>query len=1125
MLQRLGFEDRIMVTIFYLDEFYTPGKPEYRLMGEFELVEWSYMNTGSGRAIQLSCRSPLQIFEQLKFYYMSSLDDIVTANGNVGASLGDTATTYQVLYPQSLFHNGLIPTRGDRSEIPEALDFIRTPSGFIWNLFKGLTGKIAYSTVSTDPKAELEVESPDGVPPTSCAIPGRNFFGRWMFKNQFQRRWVGLYGFDDEDSGNVFPLLDAQNQTEVMQALQQQIGMSVGAAGTAWELLQKIMGVMLMEINTTPAPPIGHVNAATRQFAGEFHKKGTNIDLGYGSIYAHYVKPQCIFAVPPTCNIIFPSMITSYSFAENYMAQPTRVYLGEDFLNKILNGSNDGNLKSTTSQLLTTGYPPVVKYWMRQYITAPEQNTKNFLLYPEEFYKGPVIKHMSVPPWTYMLDLYYKAIGKKSQVDEASEFVGPPAPPTAALAIKPGNSWAINSYNLMHVYRPLITKYLGVRKMSPAAESFILVLVATESNGGYAKAKNPQSGAVGLGQLMPAFMYERKQRLLKTFFSEEQLKALVSGHGFTDVDKENMTGFYNPVVNLAIVVNIIKDLEKKVGGMTVSDYSIENLNQNLEVGKAPNKLQTIFKCYADGGSGPWRAMAMYEAGVNGTYDSNNPLWTTKGSPNAYKIAGDVKSGLKKGHVLGGEMQWQTRSRKMYEAWGDLNHAVSKGDALVVSASSPSISPTQKDNLQTLTPNKAADTAVDAEMQALLDLDPGSVTDKTEILTTIDAYTPDGPGPDNFGSGPDFNQGYSGVKPVSVAVDSESSGDNRAEGLLGGIFDIYAKYEYFKSRFEPRSVNVSLAFDPYIVPGFPAVVFDSRVSKLDTLGYVMSVTHSWDAESPSVSTQVTMSYIRSFAEFIGIYKNGDAELDLDGYLGMYGNDSFASFPREPIDDVARLLQTYEAANVYKTLLYPNNSALNRDLMFKWDEMLNVYTVAGSAVTDLKSWRWEEGMFVEPKEKYAKLFTSYDSAMAYVARPAVTMEQYIHLRSGKTVDTLRAEEKKAHKTEKTALDASTKDEAAFMGDFHLGAVKSTELGAEYYSRIFGLLQGPRPIDPATYGRITGINYLAIKDGYKSPIMASEAWTNSDIDEGLPDTRQDWDKVLRRYRQIIRGQKPSG
>jgi hypothetical protein len=573
-------------------------------------------------------------------------------------------------------------------------------------------------------------------------------------------------------------------------------------------------------------------------------------------------------------------------------------------------------------------------------------------------------------------------------------------------------------------------------------------------------------------------------------------------------------------MNIAMMMVVIKELHN-LFKMTPADYDINLLDQNVNAGDTPNKLQCFLKGYGDGANkkNPWNAYGMWKAVENGTFDFYDPNWTIKGSPNAYKKTGDVTSGLKKGHVLGGEMQWQTRSKIMRPSWDYLRSLSNKGDSLVVSASSPTISPSQLDKLQTLTPEKASEEAA-AQMQADLEFDPSGTT---ETLLTVDAFTPNGPGETYFGSGPNLLTGYSGVAPTTTAVDAESDTSNsNAEGLLGGIYDIYAKYEYFKSRYAPRSANVSLVFDPYIVPGFTAVVFDSRVSKLDTIGYVMSVTHSWDAEAPSISTQVTLSYTRSFPEFIGLAKNGDGDLDIDGYLGMYDEESFASFPREPIDEVADWLQTENAASVYLNLFYPKNSALNKDMMFVWNEMLDVYNVDGSVVKDFKAWRWDEGMFVEPKDKYAKLFNSYDSAMHYVSRPATTIAEYIHLRSGKTVEQLRDEEKKAHEEQKKVIDASTSADMQYMESFHLGAIKVTEIGAEYYSRIYGLTQGPQLLDNATYGEVTGINPIAVRDGYKSAIMDIVAWTNHDVDAGLADTRQDWDKIIRKYRQIIRSQK---
>lgn len=1086
MLQRLGFEDRIMVTIFYLDEFYAPGKPEYRLMGEYELIEWTYTNTGSGRAIQLSCRSPLQIFEQLKFYYMSSLDDIVTANMNVGASASDTITTTTVFYPQSLFHNGLVPMRSDRSEPSEVLDFITSPSGFIWNIFKALMGEINF------PSEGATLDN-DFVPQQACAIPGRNFFGRWLFKTNFYRRWTGLYGFDDGTSGATFPLLDAINNTEVMKAVQQQVGISVGSAGTAWELLQKVFGVMLMEVGTTPAPPIGQVDKTTRTYGGEFFDKGNNKTETYGAIYTHYVKPQCYFAVPPICNVIFPSMITSYSFAENYMAQPTRVYLGEQFLNELLTRTNNGDaIRAQTSQLLTTGYPQAVKLWMQAYITAPEQNTKNFLLWPEEFYKGPVVKHLSAPPWTWMLDEYYKALGKEKETDSDNETVNVGASQTesAPISVPPGEPFTkqtradwINGdtkypdkyikglRDIMFVYRKIVTKYVKALGMPSSMEPIILSTLMMESQGdpnalnlGKNRDGINASYACGLGQIMP-IVSQAKKGIFSSKFN--LLNDLVRRRVFTeDEAKRRAENIIEPDTNIACACVIYRMGMDRLG-IKNNMVNIEYLNKNSPTG--PNDIQCLALYYTQ----PDATVVLQRKVHAGTY-----------KPNEVKFINAKEEKLK------GEDYWQIRSRNMYLKWTQLVSIkqAGAGDAVVASASSPQVSQAQQAQLQSLVPNK-----------------PASENERWDLNT-------------NDAGG--FNNGQS-QSLVSAAPDAsldEEDTSDSSERLLGGIFDLYAKYEYFKARYEPRSANISLAFDPYLVPGFPAVVFDSRVSKLDTVGYVMSVSHSWDAGSPGINTQVTLGYIRSFPEFLGIYKNGDYDVDIDGYLGL--SSAYLTYPREPVYEVARFTQTEEVGSFYRHLFYPGARDLERDTHFDFETMLDVYTAEGKLVKDLHNWTWEEGMFVEPKDKYAKLFNSYDSAMTFIARPAATIDDFVKLRSGMSVKAIRAAEAAAHKKSGTVIDASTVRDDMTPNFFHLGSIKNTEKGAEYYSRIYGLRQGPEVnLDPVTYGQITGINYYAIKSDYQEPIMATNEWSNHDVDPGLADTRRDWDKVLRRYRRLMR------
>jgi len=226
MLQRLGAEDRLQVAIFYLDTFWNPDNPEFCLFGEFEVVGWNYNNSSYGRFIQLNCVAQTQILEQLHFYYISSLADI--AGAAVPSVASDTSTTTQVklLYPASLFLEGLtappaVTTQGeDTSVLVDQDNFIKRPIEFVTNIFAALTRPISNNENDV---FTVSAESPS-VPRSAASVPGRNFFARWMKMTGFHRRWAALPILEDVGESGCFPLIKAAQDTTTLPALQQQLG-------------------------------------------------------------------------------------------------------------------------------------------------------------------------------------------------------------------------------------------------------------------------------------------------------------------------------------------------------------------------------------------------------------------------------------------------------------------------------------------------------------------------------------------------------------------------------------------------------------------------------------------------------------------------------------------------------------------------------------------------------------------------------------------------------------------------------------------------------------------------------------------------------------------------------------
>jgi len=399
-LQRLGFEDRLQVVLFYLDNHYDPDNPTLRLLGEFEVKGYTYTNNTRNRSVTLNCEGHVSIFEQLYFFYMSSLVDMAEGLSATRSQSPETVTQAKPLYPASLFRDGLINK--------DEGDLIKRPTDFVTNIFRALLWPVGEET-----------ELGGQLPAEATAIPGKNFFARWLNMCRFHRRWASLPLLEDNPDDSCFPLLKAVQDTTALSALQQQIGSSIGSSGTAWDLLRKVLGYMYMEVTPIPAPPAVPVRKGTGKVQPHEPSPKYGSEL-FTSILSYTVKPQCFFGLPPLCNVIFPSMVKNFSYQENYAQQPTRTYIGEAYVANLITSAKTG-VDTLTKQLLTTAYPPAVRKKLHQAISGEKVNSKNFLLYPEEFFKGPQTQRTNAPPWLYLLSQQYKGSESAEEVSNARE--------------------------------------------------------------------------------------------------------------------------------------------------------------------------------------------------------------------------------------------------------------------------------------------------------------------------------------------------------------------------------------------------------------------------------------------------------------------------------------------------------------------------------------------------------------------------------------------------------------------------------------------------------------------------------------------------------------------------------
>lgn len=389
LLHRVGAEDRLEVVVFYLDTLINPSQPEFRLLFEGEVVGWSYTSSASGRQLSFNAVADIAIFTQMNYHFLNTADAVV---GHVVSNDPTGVAQAGAVYPYSLFRKGLVYRQNTQPLKNVPAPDITVPFEILYNVVRGLVD------------ANLS--------PRVRSVPGVNFFARWVRKRNFINRFGALPIFEEGGgSSAVFPILQAAQATEALNTLQTSIATGVGNAGTIMDVLREVFGHVLFELAMLPTAPVFRANLSDGTILGSPQNPAPVAGGNPGQpirLLNYFVKPQCFFGIAPMCNVFFPSMITSYSYTENYVTQPTRTYVSD----QLIAGSLNGNPLSSLA--LQLGYPDEVNTVLRAKVggTNPAANAKqvsasgtNVLVYPEEFYKGPSTNRMAVPKWfTYLMN-------------------------------------------------------------------------------------------------------------------------------------------------------------------------------------------------------------------------------------------------------------------------------------------------------------------------------------------------------------------------------------------------------------------------------------------------------------------------------------------------------------------------------------------------------------------------------------------------------------------------------------------------------------------------------------------------------------------------------------------------
>ena len=213
------------------------------------------------------------------------------------------------------------------------------------------------------------------------------FFARYFNLTKLEQHFVAcpvLEGYPDGDKtklpSGMFPLLRTPLGNRYMRSVARQTGRKFGAGGSTSNFVNTLFGMMNYQITDIIAPPI-YLADNNGLPKGRFTPGDKN-----NRIAQHVTMPIVPFALPPTCNAIFPSMIRSWNMASQYAGAPTRLYYERASQGRKLDIKSSH--KGYADQGQHVGYPAKVT---RHAQDASNLKTSDLevLVFPEEYYRGP----------------------------------------------------------------------------------------------------------------------------------------------------------------------------------------------------------------------------------------------------------------------------------------------------------------------------------------------------------------------------------------------------------------------------------------------------------------------------------------------------------------------------------------------------------------------------------------------------------------------------------------------------------------------------------------------------------------------------------------------------------------
>ena len=92
-----------------------------------------------------------------------------------------------------------------------------------------------------------------------------------------------------------------------------------------WYLVQVINSRLYYQLVCNPAPAYSRTRPGSNERVGGFDLGDTTtVRRGLGHTTDYVIMPDIYFAQPPRCNVLFPSMVTQFSYSDSFTVAPTR---------------------------------------------------------------------------------------------------------------------------------------------------------------------------------------------------------------------------------------------------------------------------------------------------------------------------------------------------------------------------------------------------------------------------------------------------------------------------------------------------------------------------------------------------------------------------------------------------------------------------------------------------------------------------------------------------------------------------------------------------------------------------------------------------------------------------------